>query len=183
MSHHPSSSMSFPGRPGRAVGICKSLLLFALAIPTLGTGMCAFALTPTTTTFTITSAGSAVTTVPAQTVITLTATVKAGTTPLTVGQVNFCDATVAACTDIHLLGTAQLTSAGTAAIKLRPGVGSQSFKAVFSGTTGISGSSSNTASLTVTGGSATSTVFANDGSTATVYGSGKSAPGGRVSFV
>src|SRR5579863_5011261 len=139
--------------------------------------------TATTSTLAVTSGGVVATTVASGAVVTLTATVKAGSVAVAMGQVNFCDASVASCTDIHLLGTAQLTSAGTAAIKLRPGVGSQSFKAVFSGTTGISGSSSNTASLTVTGGSATSTVFANDGSTATVYGSGKSAPGGRVSFV
>ena len=38
------------------------------------------------------------------------------------------------CEDIHLLGTAQLTSAGTAVLKFIPGMGSHSYKAVFVGT-------------------------------------------------
>jgi subtilase family serine protease len=53
----------------------------------------------------------------------LTAAVSAGSTPLTTGQVEFCDATAAFCGDIHLLGTAQLTSARTAILKFIPGMG------------------------------------------------------------
>jgi hypothetical protein len=62
-------------------------------------------------------------------VVTLTATVQAGATTLNLGQVNFCDATAASCTDIHLVGTVQLTSAGTAVLRFRPGPGSHSYKA------------------------------------------------------
>jgi hypothetical protein len=65
------------------------------------------------------------------------------------GQVNFCDATAASCTDIHLLGTAQLTSAGTAVLRFRPGPGSHSYKAVFLGTLAGGASSSTAVGLTV----------------------------------
>jgi Bacterial Ig-like domain (group 3) len=83
--------------------------------------------------------------------VTLTATVASGTTTkVTAGTVNFCDATAAYCTDIHLLGTAQLTSAGTATINLLPGIGSHSFNAVFVGTSSYTTSSSSTDQLTVT---------------------------------
>ena len=81
--------------------------------------------------------------------VTLTATVQTGATALTLGQVNFCDATAASCTDIHLLGTAQLTSAGTAVLRFRPGPGSHSYKAVFLGTLAGAASSSAAVGLTV----------------------------------
>jgi hypothetical protein len=76
-----------------------------------------------------------VTTVASGSVVTLTATVLSGATAVTTGLVNFCDATAAYCTDIHILGMAQLTSAGTATLKFVPGIGSHSYKAVFVGTT------------------------------------------------
>ena len=60
---------------------------------------------PTITTLSVISGGNAVRTVAAGSVVTLTATVMAGSTPVTPGQVNFCDATAKFCTDIHLLGT------------------------------------------------------------------------------
>src|ERR1700722_14256896 len=85
---------------------------------------------PTITTLSVISGGNAVTTVAAGSVVTLTATVVAGSTPVTPGQVNFCDATAMFCTDIHLLGTAQLTANGTATLKCRPEVGTHSYKAV-----------------------------------------------------
>src|SRR5215472_15957419 len=105
----------------------------------------------TTTTLAMTSNGSIATTVSSGTVITLTASVSSGNTPLTRGQVNFCDASAQYCTDIHLLGTAQLTSNGGAALRLRPGIGSHNYKAVFLGTNAYALSSSTSASLTVTG--------------------------------
>ena len=58
---------------------------------------------PTITTLSVTSGGNAVTTVAQGSVVTLTATVMAASTPVTPGQVNFCDATAKFCTDIHLL--------------------------------------------------------------------------------
>jgi Bacterial Ig-like domain (group 3)/FG-GAP-like repeat len=107
----------------------------------------------TTTTLAVTSGASAVTSVAPGTVVTLTATV--GVHP---GLVKFCDAAAAHCTDAHLLGTAQLTSAGTATYKFIPGVGKHSYKAVFAGTTTNATSSSAATALTVTGGSTSITM-------------------------
>jgi trimeric autotransporter adhesin len=70
----------------------------------------AWASTATTTTLAIASGGNKVTTLASGSVITLTAIVKVGGTAVRPGQVNFCDATAAYCTDIHLLGAAQLTT-------------------------------------------------------------------------
>ncbi len=149
---------------------------------------------PTTTTLTVTSAGPPVTSVASGTVVTLTATVESGSTAVTVGQVNFCDASVTYCTDIHLLGTARLTSAGTAVLKSVPGSGSHSYKAVFAGTpngaTAYAGSVSSGVALTVTATLPTTTAIAASGSvgnytlTATVTGSGSAeTPTGTVSFL
>ncbi|WP_263351093.1 FG-GAP-like repeat-containing protein [Acidicapsa acidisoli] len=145
----------------------------------------------TTTTLTATSGGKAVTTSPSGIAVTLTATVVAGSTAVTPGQVEFCDATAKYCTDIHLLGVAQLTSAGTATLKFMPGVGSHSYKAVFLGTTGNAPSSSNASALTVagTGSYPTMTSIAQSGSagnytlTATVSGNEGILPTGTVSFL
>src|SRR6201996_9451522 len=109
----------------------------------------AWASQATTTTLSLTSGGNAVSSVAGGTVVTLTATVQAGATALTLGQVNFCAATAASCTDIHLLGTAQLTSAGTAVLRFRPGPGSHSYQAVFLGASGDAPSSSAAVGLTV----------------------------------
>ena len=111
----------------------------------------AFAQTATTTTLAITSSGNAVTSVSAGTVVTLTATVVAGTTPVTTGQIAFCDALAAHCEDTHRLAVAQLTPSGAAVFKFRPSGGSHSYKAVFLGTQTYAGSSSSTSSLNVTG--------------------------------
>jgi hypothetical protein len=124
----------------------------ALAIVCLawcGGSQPATASSPTATTLSITSGGNAVSSVAGGTVVTLTAKVQAGATALTLGQVNFCDAVAASCTDIQLLGTAQLTSAGTAMLRFRPGSGSHSYKAVFLGTLAGAASSSAAVGLTV----------------------------------
>jgi hypothetical protein len=141
----------------------------------------------------VTSSGAAVATVAAGKTVTLTATVKAGSTAVTAGLVNFCDATAAFCTDIHLLGAAQLTTTGTAVFKFRPGLGSHSYKAVFAGTNSHGASSSATATLKVTGASgaayASSAAITQSGSLgnyslkATVGGTGAFAPTGTVSFL
>jgi sugar lactone lactonase YvrE len=166
-------------------------LAAAFGIP--GQTVYAAAPTPTTTIMAVTSGGGAVTTVPAGSVVTLTATVNAGATAVAVGQVNFCDASASYCTDIHLLGTAQLTGAGTALLRFRPGIGNRSYKAVFAGTNTYAGSSSGVSGLSVTGtiGTlATTTTLAETGSwgnyglTATVTESGGTlSPTGTVSFV
>jgi hypothetical protein len=149
---------------------------------------------PTITKLSVTSGGNAVTTVALGSVVTLTATVMAGSTPVTPGQVNFCDAKAKFCTDIHLLGTAQLTANGTATLKFRPGVGSHSYKAVLAEPAGLGPSASTVSSLTVTasqgtGQLATTTYLEASGVpniyslTATVAGNGNTLPTGMVSFV
>jgi hypothetical protein len=169
----------------------KLVLVSAFLVASFSAG--AVAQTATTTTLAVTSGTSVVTTVVSGTVVTLTATVNAGTTPVTAGQVNFCDATAKSCTDIHLLGTAQLTKAGTAILRFRPGVGSHSFKAAFLGTPNGSlstaASTSGAAALTVTGLYPTVTTIKQSGNagdytlTATVGGTGSAAPTGTVSFL
>jgi len=148
----------------------------------------------TTTTLAVSTGGNAVTTVAQGSVVTLTATVMAGSTPVTPGQVNFCDATAKFCTDIHLLGTAQLTAKGTATLKFRPGVGSHSYTAVLAEPASLGPSASTASSLTVTasqgtGQLATTTYLEASGVpnifslTATVPGNGNTLPTGMVSFV
>jgi len=142
---------------------------------------------PTTTNLTVTPDASARN---AQPSYTLAATVLSASGQPVRGQVNFCDVESAYCTDIHLLGTAQLTSAGTALLRLHPAAGTHSYKAVFSGTpnsaTPYAASSSTVVNLTAKG--PTTTTLAASGSsgdytlTATVAGAGAVAPGGTVSF-
>ena len=130
-----------------------SVLCLTLAVTLCGTWKTASAQSKaaTTTTLSVTSTSSPVTTVASGSVVALTASVKAGTTALTTGQVNFCDASASYCTDIHLLGTAQLTSAGTAVLRFRPRIGGHSYKAVFLGINSDASSSSSASGLTVTG--------------------------------
>jgi hypothetical protein len=175
--------------------------LISAALGALGAVACALLLAvlpaaagaqaATATTLGVTAAGSAVTTVNAGAVVTLTASVTAGTTPVTVGRVNFCDATVTYCTDIHLLATAQLTAAGTATFRFKPGVGSHTYKAVFAGTKSNATSSSTASALSVTypglipsvSSIAQSGAVGNYTLTATVGGGGSSAPTGTVNFI
>ena len=142
----------------------------------------------TSTTLAVTSSGAEITSVVSSTVVTLTATVKAGATAVQLGQVNFCDATAAHCTGIHLLGTAQLASAGTAVLKFVPAPGGHSYKAEFVGTTTDAASSSSASALTVE--IPTATAIAQSGSAgnytlkATVVTSGVMlAPTGTISFL
>ena len=143
---------------------------------------------PTATTLALTSGGSAVTTITHGTAVTLTATVVSGSTPVTPGRVNFCDAPAPACTDIHLLGTAQLTSNGTASFRFIPGNGSHSYKAVFVGTVTAAGSSSNASALAVAGAYPSSTAIGYSGNpgnytvVATVTGNGLAPATGQISF-
>ncbi len=133
-------------------GIARSLpsASWLLLVSLAGTALPALASTPTTTTLAVTSGGSAATTAPSGTVVTLTASVAAGGAAVTSGQINFCDASAPSCTDIHLLGSAQLTSAGSAIFKFIPGIGSHSLKAVFAGTNLAASSSSASSALAVT---------------------------------
>ena len=164
--------------------------LLAVGIFLLGSSQPLFAsVAPTTTTLAITSGGNAVTTVSSGSVITLTASVMAGSAAVTPGQVQFCDATAPHCTDIHRLGITQLTTAGTATFRFVPGIGTHSYKAIFSGTTGDAPSSSNASALTVNGAYPSTTSIEQTGSasnytlTATVSGHAGFSPTGAVSFL
>jgi hypothetical protein len=190
-----------PPRPKQRVFLLQSEnWARALRYLSLVTAVCAtchavYAAAPpaTVTTLAVTSGAGTVATVPAGTVVVLTATVHAGSTAVTVGQVNFCDASAGNCTDIHLLGTSQLTAAGTAILRFRPGVGNHSYKAVFAGTNNDAGSSSSASTLSVTGTTgklSTTTTIAETGGpgnyalTATVTESGGAIPPtGTVSFL
>jgi len=131
--------------------------------------------------------------VKAGSLVTLTATVEAGTTAVKQGQVNFCDAKAVHCTDIHILSTAQLSSSGTAIYKFRPGIGSHRYKAEFVGTNLYAGGVSSASPLAVTGTTgpfATATSIAETGAWGnyTLTGSvteagGTVAPTGTVSFL
>jgi trimeric autotransporter adhesin len=152
--------------------------------------------TSTTTALTLGSNGQTIAengSVTSGSVLTLTATVTAGTASVTVGSVSFCDATVTLCSDIHLIGTAQITASGTAVFKFIPGIGTHTYKAVFAGTpngsTAYADSSSSTATFTVTGTYPTTTTLASSGAagnyslTSTVVGAGSPALTGTVSFI
>ncbi len=162
------------------------VLLVAVVLP--GTMM--RAQTATTTTLALTPASSPVA---AQTLVTLTATVATGSAAVSPGLVTFCDATATNCTGLAVLGTAQLTSDGTAVLRLIPGSGSHSYHAVFAGTTTYTTSTSMPQSVTVLAPSSfpTTTSIASSGSagnytlTATVVGIGNAAAGptGNVDFI
>ena len=182
-----SKGLQTPGRFCLMVGVLAAMMSGAWS------NASAQAPAATRTTLAVTSGGSAVTTVASGSVVTLTASVNVGAAAVTVGRVNFCDASAKYCTDIHLLGTAQLTSAGTAVLKFRPGIGSHSYKGVFAGTKTDGGSSSSASALAVTGTTgpfASATAIAETGSwgvytlSATVSEIGGTAPPtGVVSFL
>lgn len=84
-------------------------------------------------TLTVSSATApTVSSVPAGTAITLTASVSGNGARLTRGMVRFCDAAVAPrCTHENKIGHAQLTAAGIASAKFTPGPGIHTYSAVF----------------------------------------------------
>ena len=148
----------------------------------------------TSTSLAVTSGGGVVTSVAPGSVVSLTAAVTTETGPLASGQVNFCDATASHCTDVHLLGTTQLSTSGTATYRFVPGPGAHSYKAVYVESGWGLSSSSNIAPLTV--GPAPNPVYSDVTSialagspgdyslTATLEGFGGSAPlTGNISFV
>ena len=162
-------------------------LFFILFV--LGANQAHAAAVATTTTLAILNGSVSVTSVPSDTAVTLTATVKAGSVAVPAGLVYFCDAAAAHCTDIHRVGTGQLTTSGSAVFKFIPGPGIHSYKAEFAGTTADAASSSVASSLSVSGVPVVTTI-AQSGSAgdytlkATVTGSGSAAgPTGKVSFL
>jgi hypothetical protein len=128
----------------------------------------------------------------AGTLFTLTASVSSAAGPVTRGEVQFCEIPAVSCTDSRLLGTAQLTGAGTATLLCHPPPGNHNYTAVFMGiSNGLPTYPANTSrpvNVTVT--AATNTLIAATGVagdytlTATVAGSGSgSGPTGTVSFL
>jgi hypothetical protein len=129
--------------------------------------------------------------------VTLTAKVDSGATRVKRGLVDFCDDSSIHCTDIHLLGSAQIASAGVATFRFRPGIGERKLKAVFAGTPGaakpFARSISATLPLAVTGKFPTTTTISASGHagdyslTSLVTGFVNSpevpAPTGKVSFL
>ena len=142
--------------------------------------------TQTTTVLTLSSSSVA-----AGTPVTLTAAVHTTASAVTSGTVTFCDANAARCEDTAILGTAQLTPSGTAAIKLTLGIGSHSFTAVFPGDVAVLGSTSAAQSLTVTANGTFPTVttisdtetVGNYSLTGSVASFGTTAPSGILSFL
>lgn len=172
---------SFPGEGSYESSVSSSIPLWGL-------------LPATSTTLSVTSGGTPVTSVTPGTAVLLTAQVKVGATPVTAGQVNFCDASAQHCTDIHVVGSSALNSSGTAIFKFVPGAGTHSYQAQFVEDGFGLASASNIASLNV--GPAPSPVYSDtaaitlNGSpgdyslTATVIGyGGRASPTGVVSFV
>ena len=127
----------------------------------------------------------------AGTAVTLTATVTGQFSPVTKGQVVFCDATAAHCDGAAVFGIAQVTSASTAAITRTLGVGSYRIQAVFSGFVGVGGSTSSPQVITVTGAAnyGSSTAIAASGGagnytlTATLTAFGDQTATGTISFL
>ncbi len=176
-------------RGNRLGALCLRMCVL-LAVPGVLHGQ---SRTATSAALTVSVSGSAASTVPSGSVVTLGATVMSGSSVVTHGQVEFCDANATSCSDIHLLGVASLTPAGKATLALRPGIGSHSYKAVFAGTTAYTGSTSAAAGLRVTGTTpiyATTTTIGRTGSfgkytlTGTVTeAGGTTGPTGQVGFL
>lgn len=173
---------------------CILCVAWLAALVLIGWTRCAWAAgTATTTLLSLTSGGAVATSAPQGTVITLTATVEAGTVAVHPGLVRFCDATAKHCEDSALLATVELNAAGAATYKFRPGAGSHSYYAAFVGTTANADSNSANASITVnpSGKYVTATTMYSSGSagkyalTATVTGTGSAtlSPTGSISFL
>ncbi len=153
-----------------------------------GTATLTVARPASATTLTLSSGSAAVSSVSPGTVVTLTASVRSGSSSVLRGLVKFCDSG-SLCAGNHLLGVASLTSAGTAVLKIRPSLGSHSYVAAFQGNTAVAASKSSASALSVTGQTPV-TVVTTSGSAgnytlaAAVTGSGtQTAPAGNVSFV
>ena len=180
----PSHAASHPFNPAASFRVLLILLFIAGLCPCsarAGGGSEA-----TTTTLSISSAQ-----VTAGTAVTLTANVTAGGSPIARGRVVFCDANAARCADSAIFGQAQLTTAGTATIKLTLGVGTYSIVAAFQPLSFASASASAPQPLTVDAdasylsfsGIASSGTPGNYTLTGAVAAFGKNIPTGTVSFL
>jgi hypothetical protein len=84
-------------------------------------------------------------------IITMTATVKSGGSPLTSGQMKFCVASAAYCDNGALLGTVWVTSSGTATLRRALPLGTTSVEAVFVPNNSYLTSTSAATTVTITG--------------------------------
>ena len=166
--------------------VASPLLLSALLTAACALPMAALAANPATLTLTV-SATSVASPAP----VTLTVSAVNNAAPLTAGSITFCDAaSTAACVDTGLVGTAQLTSTGTATIKTTPAIGTHEYFAVFQGTAAAGQAQSASQTVTVTGLYKTTTTVTATGSpagydlTATVAGFASQPPvlAGSVTF-
>ena len=141
----------------------------------------------TSTALKITVQGNQVTSVSSGTAVTLTAIVSASGVPVNPGQVTFCDGVGTHCAYV---GTAQLTSSGSAGINFIATAGNHSYEAVFAGKNGVLGSTSAPVVLTATPVVPYQSMTAilptgSEGSytlNAFVGGNGQQLPAGTVSF-
>lgn len=145
-----------------------------------------------TTSLAATVGGLAANSASAGTVVTLTATVSTGSGSPSQGVVTFCDASsVSGCTFLHVLGTAQLRSganAGTAVLRVTPGIGPHTFFAIFGPSAAYAKSASAAVPVTVTGSNTFSLISQSGGAgnytlTGTVVGSLGAIPAGSMSFL
>jgi hypothetical protein len=142
----------------RAVSIeryLQSTYLIPLLLLLVGLGSASQAVaqqSATVTTLGVATANGIVNPIAVGTVVTLTASVSAGTTLVTPGTVSFCDiALTGNCAGVALVGRAQLTPSGTASIRLALSVGAHSLQARFVGTSAYKTSTSTTSAVTVEG--------------------------------
>ena len=160
---HPPDNGQWHGQAGRGVlrlgvftakRVATAALTALILVATMaGMGSLAYAGgcdTTTTTTLTLSSNSLL-----AGTPVLLTAAVVGDPPPVTRGTVTFCDATAARCDGAAVLGTAQLTSAGTATLHLTLGVGTYSIDAIYRGyrAYGVLPSTSTAQALAVNGNS------------------------------
>ena len=127
------------GLKGLVFLVSAFLVLFSFCTPLLA------ATSSTSTTLGITPASP----VAPGAVLTLTATVASGGTPVGAGLVTFCNTAAAHCEDSAVLGTAALTPSGTATTHLRLGPGITGIAAMFQGTKTYAASTSAAQSITV----------------------------------
>lgn len=130
-------------------------ILSLLFLSSLGLQVTSWASTPSFPTNTVLTVSSPSTS--RESAVTLTATVTSHGRRVHPGLVKFCDAKVAHCEDAAVLAQAQLMHCGSAMVKLILPVGTNRLKAVFQGTDRFDTSSSEEASIAVTGSYPTAT--------------------------
>lgn len=178
----PSPAASRHLNPAGSIAIL-AILTFLAATSPLSAG------SPVATTVTTLNVSSAEVT--AGTAVTLTATVTSGGAPFGRGVVVFCDASATRCADSAILGSAPLTAAGTATIRLTLGAGNYSIVAAFQRSRLAQPSASSPLGLTVDANAgylsfsdiASSGTPGNYTLTGAVAAFGKHVPTGTVSFL